>query len=80
MKVKVIVRYVDRETHEMCDLGEVKEYLKERAEELIKGGYVVKYKATEKTKQYTLGAERRLFYWNAMGFERGGPKGGTNEL
>jgi len=50
MKVKVIVRYVDRETHEMCDLGEVKEYLKERAEELINGGYVVKYKPTGKTK------------------------------
>lgn len=50
MKVKVIVRYVDRETHEMCNLGEVKEYPKERAEELINGGYVVKYKATEKTK------------------------------
>ena len=50
MKVKVIVRYVDRETYEMCDLGEVKEYPKERAEELINGGYVVKYKATEKTK------------------------------
>ena len=50
MKVKVIVRYVDRETHEMCDLGEVKEYPEERAEELINGGYVVKHKATEKTK------------------------------
>ena len=50
MKVKVIVKYVDRETHEMCDINEVKEYPKERAEELIKGGYVVKYKATEKTK------------------------------
>lgn len=47
MKVKVIVRYVDRETHEMCDLGEVKEYPKERAEELIKNGYAVKYKPTK---------------------------------
>ena len=50
MKVKVIVRYVDRETHEMCDINEVKEYPKERAEELINGGYVVKYKAIEKNK------------------------------
>ena len=50
MKVKVIVRYVDRDTHEMYDLDDVREYSKERAEELIKGGYVVKYKATEKTK------------------------------
>jgi len=47
MKVKVIVRYVDRETHEMCDLNDVKEYSKERAEELIKGGYAVKYKPTK---------------------------------
>lgn len=47
MKVKVIVRYVDRETHEMCDPGEIKEYSKERADELINGGYVVKYKATK---------------------------------
>lgn len=50
MKVKVIVRYVDRETHEMCNLGEVKDYPKERAEELINGGYVAKYKATKETK------------------------------
>ena len=50
MKVKVIIRYVDRETRKMHDVGEVLEYSKERAEELIKAGHVAKYKAEKETK------------------------------
>ena len=49
MKVQVVVRFVDRITREMHQLGEVIDFPKERAEELIKGGYVVKYEP-KKTK------------------------------
>ena len=47
MKVKVIVSYIDKNTLEFCGLGDVKDYPKERAEELIKLGHVAKHKPTK---------------------------------
>lgn len=42
MKVKVIKRYVDKHTKEMMEVGTVKDYPDERAEELIKHRYAVR--------------------------------------
>lgn len=54
MKVKVIVSYIDKHTREYCGLGDVLEYDKERAEELIKAGHVVKYKPTKAPEKVTI--------------------------
>lgn len=39
MKIRVRERFVDRNTKEMREAGQVYEYPKKRADELIKGGY-----------------------------------------
>lgn len=54
MKVKVIVSYIDKHTREFCGLDDVKDYPKERAEELIKLGHVVKYKSTKAPEKVTI--------------------------
>lgn len=51
MKVKVIVSYIDKNTREYCGLGDVKDYPKERAEELIKLGHVAKFKPTKEPEE-----------------------------
>ena len=50
MKVKVVKRFVDKNTKEMREVGKVYEYSAERARELINSGYAEKAKA-ENTKK-----------------------------
>ena len=57
MKVKVIRAYIDKNTREFCGLDEILDYPKERAEELIKDGAVVKYKPTKAPEKVTVQAE-----------------------
>ena len=40
MKAKVAKRYVDRNTKEIKDVGNIEDYPKARAEELMRGGYI----------------------------------------
>jgi len=54
MKVKVIESYVDKHTFEFCGVGEVKDYPKERAEELISLNLVTKYKAPRSPEKVTV--------------------------
>ena len=54
MKVKVIRAYIDKHTREFCGLDEILDYPKERAEELIKDGAVVKYKPTKAPEKATV--------------------------
>lgn len=39
MEIRVTERFVDRITKEMREIGQVYEYPKKRADELIRGGY-----------------------------------------
>lgn len=57
MKVQVIQAYIDKHSRQFCGVGDVLEYDKERAEELIKEGYVAKYKAEKPTKKTTVNAK-----------------------
>lgn len=50
MKVKVVKRFVDKNTKEIREVGKVHEYSDKRAKELIDGGYAEKAKA-ENTKK-----------------------------
>lgn len=50
MKVKVIKRYVDKHTKQMMEVGAVKDYPKERADELIKCRRVEEVKEQRPTK------------------------------
>ena len=54
MKVKVIVSYIDKNTLEFCGVDDVKEYPKERAEELIKLGHVAKFKPIKEPEKVTV--------------------------
>ena len=51
MKVKVISRYVDKNTFETMEEGATVEYEPERAKELIDGGYVEAIKKPAKGKK-----------------------------
>lgn len=50
MKVKVIKRYVDKNSKQMMEVGMTKDYPKERAIELIKSGRVEEVKEAKTTK------------------------------
>ena len=54
MKVKVIKAYIDKHSRQFCGVGDVLEYDKERADELIKTGHVVKYKPTRAAEKTTV--------------------------
>ncbi len=51
MKVKVIKRYVDKHTKQMMEVGMVKDYSEERADELIKSDRVEEVKPQKPTKE-----------------------------
>lgn len=51
MKIKVKERFVDRITKETREAGKTYEYSKERADELIQGGYAEPADEKEKLKQ-----------------------------
>lgn len=44
MKIKVTKRYNDKYTHITCEVGEIKEYPTERANEIISNGYAEEVK------------------------------------
>lgn len=50
MKVKVVKRFNDRVTHERRNPEEVHDYSEERAQELIKNGFVIAVKEKEEKK------------------------------
>lgn len=54
MKVQVTVAYIDKYSRQYCGIGDVLEYDKERAEELIKNGYAAKYKPTKGIEKATV--------------------------
>lgn len=51
MKVKVVKRFVDKNTKEMREIGKVYEYTDKRAKELIDGGYAEEAKAANTKKE-----------------------------
>lgn len=51
MKVKVVKRFVDKNTKEMREVGKVYEYPEKRAKELIDGGYAEEAKAANTKKE-----------------------------
>lgn len=48
MKVKVINKYRDKDTMEICEVGTIIDYPKERADHLIANGWVEKVKVNKK--------------------------------